>query len=270
VNFLHHSQLFDSSSSTTLPLFDLVDADAMATPAPLGLPPDEATYTTLEDVKAALQSHARDNGYGISVTSSRDQRIYYAYTKGGKYRDTKSPETHESRRRKNTSTMKTDCRFSVVAKKCPEGWKVDVQNNNHNHGPIAALSALPQHRIAAMNSQERAILRDMNALGYSPTQILDAIRKSNPESNLIPRDIYNLLASMRVEELDGKTPVEWLLQASYVSNYNSSSNSLTNSCRNSRSCISTHKTTSIPKASDLSASSLHTLIQLSYGSNTQM
>jgi hypothetical protein len=63
------------------------------------------------------------------------------------------------------------------------------------------------------------MVRDMSAMGHSPTQILDAIRKSNPESNLIPRDIYNLLASMRVEELDGKTPVEWLLQASYVSDY---------------------------------------------------
>jgi hypothetical protein len=48
----------------------------------------------------------------------------------------------------------------------------------------------------------------MNALGHSPTQILDAIRKSNLESNLILQDIYNLLASMCVEELDGKTLVE--------------------------------------------------------------
>jgi hypothetical protein len=93
----------------------------MATPAPLGLPLDEATYATPEAVKAALQSHAQDNGYGVSVSSSKDQRIYYACAKGGKYRDTKNPETHKSKRRKNTSTMKTDCRFSVVAKKCPKG-----------------------------------------------------------------------------------------------------------------------------------------------------
>jgi hypothetical protein len=29
---------------------------------------------------------------------------------------------------------------------------------------------------------------------------------------LIPRDIYNLLAGLRIEELDGKTPIEWLLE----------------------------------------------------------
>jgi hypothetical protein len=111
--------------------------------------------------------------------------------------------------------MKTDCRFSVVAKKCPDdepGWKVEVQNNDHNHGPMAAASALPQHRIAALKPEERTMVRDMSALGHSPTQILNAIRKDNPESNLIPRDVYNLLAGLRVEELAGKTPIEWLRQ----------------------------------------------------------
>ena len=46
----------------------------MAIPAPLGPAPDGATYDTLECAKAALQSHPRDNGYGISIMSSRDSR----------------------------------------------------------------------------------------------------------------------------------------------------------------------------------------------------
>lgn len=40
----------------------------------LSQPPDEATYDTSESAKAALQSHARGNGYGISFLSSRDSR----------------------------------------------------------------------------------------------------------------------------------------------------------------------------------------------------
>jgi hypothetical protein len=134
-------------------------------------------------------------------------------SKGGNYdAKGKDPATHASKQRKNTSTMKTDCKHQCVARKVDDGWKLEVLENNHNHGPAAALSALPQHRVAAMTPEERAVLRDMSALGHSPTQILDAIRKSNLESNLIPRDIYNLLASMWMEELDGKTPIEWLLQ----------------------------------------------------------
>jgi hypothetical protein len=63
----------------------------MATPTPLGLPPNEAIYGTLEPAKATLQSHAQDNSYGVSVMSFRDQRTLYSYAKGGKYRDTKNP-----------------------------------------------------------------------------------------------------------------------------------------------------------------------------------
>jgi hypothetical protein len=109
---------------------------------------------------------------------------------------------------------------ALVAKECSgdePGWKVEVQNNDHNHGPMAAASALPHHRIAALKPEERTMVRDMSALGHSPTQILNAIRKDNPKSNLIPRNIYNLLAGLRVEELAGKTPIEWLRQVSPLS-----------------------------------------------------
>jgi hypothetical protein len=75
---------------------------------------------------------------------------------------------------------------------------------------MAAVSALPQHRVAAMKPEEHAMIRDMSALGHSSTQILSAIRKDNLKSSLISRDIYNLLASSRIEELAAKTPIEWL------------------------------------------------------------
>jgi hypothetical protein len=49
-------------------------------------------------------------------------------------------------------------------------------------------------------------------LGHSPTQILQALRIANPDSCLVARDIYNLLHNLRLEELAGDTPVEWLLK----------------------------------------------------------
>jgi hypothetical protein len=51
----------------------------------------------------------------------------------------------------------------------------------------------------------------MNQLGYSPTAILNALRQANLDSLLLPRDIYNLLYSLRLDELKGSTLVEWLL-----------------------------------------------------------
>jgi hypothetical protein len=182
--------------------------------APLGLPPNEAEYLDQAAAKVALQAHGRTHGYSISVESSRPQRTVYNCSKGGKYRDKgKNPETHESKRRKNTSTRKTECPWQVVAKNnISGGCKVEVVENNHNHESVTALSALPQHRIASMALSEKDRVKEMQSLGYPPSQILRTIRSEDKDSLLTPRDIYNLFASFRIEELNGKTPIEWLLQ----------------------------------------------------------
>lgn len=115
--------------------------------APLSPPPAEVIYTDTIAAKSALQDLALKNGYDISIASSRDQRAYYMCAKGGKYNNKgKVPTVHPSRQRKNTATMKTDYPFRVVAKKNQMGWKVEVLKNNHNPGPFAAASALPQNQ----------------------------------------------------------------------------------------------------------------------------
>jgi hypothetical protein len=44
--------------------------------------------------------------------------MYYSYAKGSKYRDTKILDAYKSKRRKRTNTIKADCYFFAVAKKC--------------------------------------------------------------------------------------------------------------------------------------------------------
>jgi hypothetical protein len=186
----------------------------MASPAPLGPLVAEGVFTNPQAAKAALQEHAKNNGYAISVDSSNIKRVFYICTKGGKYSSKgKDPTVHLSRQRRNTGTIKTECPYKVVVRNEESvGWKLQVVDNNHNHGPVTALSALPQHRVAAMTPQEREMVKKMRSQGITPSQILNSLRCDNPDSHLIPRDIYNLLASLRVEELDGKTPTEWLLE----------------------------------------------------------
>jgi hypothetical protein len=136
-------------------------------------------------------------------------------SKSGKY-DSKGkiPDTHETKRRKSTSTMKTDCPYRAVARKdeVSSQFIFNIIDNNHNHGPALAASAFPQHRTASMTPKEQTIVKDMSILSHSPNQILHRLRQLNPKSELILQDIYNLIASLRIQELDGKTPVEWLLK----------------------------------------------------------
>jgi hypothetical protein len=80
-------------------------------------PLDEAIYKDPKTTKIALQDHAHRNGYSIAVASSKGPRVIYKYSKSGKYWDQKDSNMHETKRRKNTSTMKTDCPFRVDALK---------------------------------------------------------------------------------------------------------------------------------------------------------
>jgi hypothetical protein len=45
----------------------------------------EATYTSLASIKAALQAHAKENGYVISVNSTTPKQAIYVCSKSGKY-----------------------------------------------------------------------------------------------------------------------------------------------------------------------------------------
>ena len=66
-----------------------------------------------------------------------------------------------------------------------------------------------------MTDDERLKVKQMNLENYSPSQILTSLRNANPNSQLILHDIYNLLASLSLEELARKTPIEWLLEVGH-------------------------------------------------------
>lgn len=185
----------------------------------LGAPFQHAEYTNSADLKAALQAHAKINGFSISVDSSVANRIVYICSKGNKYSSHgKSSDIHESKRRKNTSTMKCKCLYRVIAT-CETSsllWTSRTVNEEHNHDAVDVLSALPQYRLAAITAEEREDVAKMNQLGYSPTAILAVLCLANPESLSVARDIYNLLYSLRVEELDRLTSIEWLLWVCFL------------------------------------------------------
>jgi Transcription factor AFT len=130
------------------------------------------------------------------------------------YRATgKNPEVHPLKKRANTSTTKCRCPFRIRATyDVGTNWTITFVNLEHNHKAASANSAFPQHRLAALSDTECEKVSEMNQLGMTPTQVLQALQLANPTSALVVRDIYNLLYCLRLNELSGKTPVEWLLE----------------------------------------------------------
>ena len=179
-------------------------------PGPLGPALDEAIYEDPSAIKAALQAHAKENGYAVSYNSSVSTRVVYVCSKHGSHNDRNQGNVHESKRRKGAGTTKTGCKFRVVRKpivgSAPTRWQVTVLNNEHNHDAVLLLVALPHHRV--LIEEEHARVCSMNIPDHSPSAILTALRLANPELLLVTYDVYNLLYKMRVEESAGNTPVE--------------------------------------------------------------
>jgi hypothetical protein len=176
--------------------------------APIGAPFPEALYPDTAAVKAALQKHTGENGYTVSVELSNTRRVFYICSKGKDYRSRKDPDIYTSRQYKNTSTAKTGYLFTVVARKVDSSWQTTTLKADYNHSPAAAKSAYIQYRIASITLEQQSKVKEINSQCYSPNQILNSLRHDDPSIALIPKDIYNLLAGFRAEELYRKTPIE--------------------------------------------------------------
>jgi hypothetical protein len=100
--------------------------------------------------------------------------------------------------------------------KVSSNWSLEVLEAIHNHGPSIAITAYPVHRIAALTPETRASISTLSHTGLLPNQILTLLRDSNPEIPLISKDIANITQKLRLEELDGRTPIQWLLEVRYL------------------------------------------------------
>jgi hypothetical protein len=108
--------------------------------------------------------------------------------------------------------MKIDCPFRVSATRTEHGERrLRVICGDHNHGPVSQLSALPAHRLWSLDPDIRVEIGRLIMLGHGATQIPEATRKAYPNVVLVIGDVYILQYSMWLEQLKGRTPIQWLL-----------------------------------------------------------
>jgi hypothetical protein len=176
--------------------------------------PLEAIYPDPATAFTAIQEHARAHGYAFYRRDKKPSRVLYTCDRARKY-DPKGKDTatHQSKQRAGTGSKKCNCPMRVELRldSISGNWILKVLEKGHNHTPSSALTAHPAHRIAAISSDTRASINNMSQSGLLPAQILSVLRNSDPELPLIPKDIASITQQSRLEELGGKTPIQWLL-----------------------------------------------------------
>jgi len=91
-------------------------------------------------------------------------------------------------------------------------WTLSILEGTHNHESSTAPAAHPAYRIAALDSEIIAQIKTLSAAGLAPGSILSVVREQFPHAILVQKDISNIIQKERIEQLGGRTPMQWLLE----------------------------------------------------------
>ncbi|KAL8856029.1 MAG: hypothetical protein Q9178_007338 [Gyalolechia marmorata] len=137
-------------------------------------PPTDEYYDTHDELFAAINQHARREGYAVfkKRTKSSNKRGIFRVTfqcVKGKMRASESNGYRES------STAKCNCPFQAYSTVSPEGWRLQITNGEHNHsGSYGA--GLRMHRKNAMTEETQAKLKYDTVSGARTGQLFSALR----------------------------------------------------------------------------------------------
>jgi hypothetical protein len=181
--------------------------------------PPEGHFPSFEALERHAQIHAQHHGYGISNVRwkwrYKNRTTCRKYTIGchctSKYRD----RLKGRQRRRQKSTVKTDCKFSFHALQNEDGsydlqHRFGVEFRTHNHGPTLNPAVHHQHR-----KLRGPALQQATALIASGLEVKDivAIMSTSEHVDIPPiaMDITNLMQKIQALELNGNTSIDALL-----------------------------------------------------------
>ncbi len=175
--------------------------------------PPEAVYGSRESLLAAINSWAKPRGDAFTTGKSRKTptgrvKVVYACDRN------KLPPSTASNRQRHTSSRRTDCKFSVLAKESLDGtsWTLqhrpDREYSLHNHPPSEDASAHPAHR--QLQEADKIKISDLATIGSTPRDITTYIRE---KSHILAtqKDIYNQIATTRRDLREGQSSIHALI-----------------------------------------------------------
>lgn len=185
---------------------------AQATFADDVLPP-EGIYESRESLFTAINSWAKPRGYAFttgksSKTPNGRVKIVYACDRN------RLPPSNSIERIRRTSSRKTGCKFSVLAKQSLDGstwilsYRPDKECTKHNHPPSEDPSAHPVHR--RLNERDATTISNLTTSGSAPRDIRTYLY-NHSDTFATQRDIYNRIAATRRDLREGQSSIQALV-----------------------------------------------------------
>lgn len=181
-------------------------------------PVPENFYYSLPDLLKKLNEHAGPQGYAVvllrtKTTSEKIPRKAWIICDRG--RKIRAPIGRE---RRHGTSRHVECPFSIIAtstnKDAGGPWVIEVKNPEHNHVE-SAPGAHPVLRRMAMTSEVKSEMTRQLTIQTAPSKVLSAVRIDDPlaaNAMFTSRDVYNLQAQIRRDELGPLTPIQALIR----------------------------------------------------------
>jgi hypothetical protein len=182
-------------------------------------------FTSPQEFITAFQQFSLDKGYSIVKRSSFSLKngriITYECDRSGKPRDQKNKNLHITKRRQSGS-RRIDCPFKMKLREDRSTglWTAEYVIEEHNHEASDDASAHPANRIQALDTHQQAeALVRIFISRHTKVSTIKATVKKDFGLVLTKRDIYNIRARYRLEQLGGLTALQWLIRELQILNY---------------------------------------------------
>lgn len=175
--------------------------------------PPEGVYESRVSLISAINSWAKPRGYAFttgksSKTPNGRVKIVYVCDRN------RLPPNASLERVRHTSSRKTGCKFSVLAKQSLDGstWvlshRPDKECARHNHPPSEDPSAHPAHR--RLHEKDATMISDLMTSGTAPRDIRTYLH-NHSDTLATQQDIYNKLAATRRDLREGQSSIQALV-----------------------------------------------------------
>ncbi|KAG6990012.1 PKS-NRPS hybrid synthetase [Fusarium oxysporum f. sp. conglutinans] len=173
--------------------------------------PPEGTYSSREQVREAINDWARPRGYAFSISKSRTyangkRECVFSCDRGAG----RTPSLSGSR---ETSTRRTGCLFSVLAKedRITGNWllkhRQGTQFHTHNHEPSLHPTAHPSHR--QLSREDQLKVQNLSNAGIVPKKIRSYLREHS-DTIATQQDIYNCISESKRALAKGQSTIHAL------------------------------------------------------------
>ncbi|MBW0577556.1 hypothetical protein O181_117271, partial [Austropuccinia psidii MF-1] len=178
-------------------------------------PPTEGEFQTLELLWQHVHNVSRAQGYSVSTLRSNmtHKQIEIGCDRSGTPNANKDPS-------KTVTSRRLYCPFRLYARKYSKSttWTLKVKNPEHSHDVTKNIMAHPAFR--KFNGQETSQIAQMSESLLMPRQIQAQLCiQRESDRPVILQDIYNQVKKIKEDKLQGRSPIDSLIDTLKEENF---------------------------------------------------